>query len=132
MQAARPLRFLIVEHVAAMRTLLRDLLKSLGYPDAAEVESAVAALEKLREAAFDFVVADLDMPGDGAIELLRQLRADAKLARLPVLLVADRATKESVLAAAQAGASGCLVKPFTPAALQARIDRIVDRAPATA
>ena len=128
MHAHRALKFLIVEHVATMRTLIRDLLKDLGYPDAEPAEAVTGALEKLRTSAFDFVIADLDLPEGGALALIRAVRADAALARLPLLLVADRATREDVVAAAQAGANGCLVKPFTPALLQSRIDRIVERA----
>jgi two-component system, chemotaxis family, chemotaxis protein CheY len=132
MQARRPLRFLIVEHVGAMRALIRDLLKDLGHADVDQADNATAAWQKLREAPFDFVVADLDMPEAGTLALLRQIRGDATLARLPVLLVAEAATRETIVAAGEAGASACLVKPFTPAAFQARIDRIVDRATASA
>ena len=128
MHTHRALRFLIVEHVAAMRTLIRDLLKDLGYPDAEPAEGVAGAFEKLEASAYDFVIADLDLPEGGALALIRAVRADAVLARVPILLVADRATREDVVAAAQAGANGCLVRPFTPALLQSRIDRIVERA----
>jgi two-component system chemotaxis response regulator CheY len=132
MDASRPLRFLVVGSVASMRQLLRDLLKDIGQLDAEEADTGPAALVRLRESPFDFVIHDLDMPSSDALALLRSIRADDALARLPVLLVAERATRDDVLDAVKAGASGCVVKPFTRATLEAKVVRIVQRLSAVA
>lgn len=123
-------RFLVVEPLAPMRSLFRNLLKEIGYPDADESDNGDAALAKLRDERFDFVIVELRMPGIDGLEFLRRVRADDALKRLPVLLVADQATREDVIAAARAGASGCIVKPFTRAILEDRIESILGKAAA--
>ena len=123
-------RFLVVEPIAAMRSLFRNLLKEMGYAQADEADDGETALAKLKEAPVDFVIAEFRMhPMDG-LELLKRVRGDPAFARLPVLLVAEQATRDDVLAAARAGASGCIVKPFTRATLEDRIHAILDRAKA--
>jgi len=121
-------RFLVVEPIAAMRGLFRNLLKEIGYADIEDVDSGQAGLARLRERPFDCCIVELRMPGIDGLALLREVRADAALKRMPVLLVADQATREDVIAAAQAGASACVVKPFTRAILEDRIASILQRA----
>ena len=83
------------------------------------------ALTKLRGTKFDFVVSDLNMPNMNGFELLRQIRADAALKALPVLLVTAEAKKEDIVTAAQIGASGYIVKPFTKATLEEKLGKIL-------
>lgn len=117
-------RFLVVDDFATMRRILRNLLKELGYGNVDEAEDGVSALQKLRTQPFDFVVSDWNMPNMTGIELLRTIRADEQLKHLPVLMVTAEAKKENILAAAQAGASGYVVKPFTAAILDEKLKRI--------
>ena len=100
------MKFLIVDDFSTMRRIVRNLLKELGYNNADEAEDGVVALSKLRGGAFEFVVSDLNMPNMNGFELLRQIRADAELKHLPVLLVTAEAKKEDIVTAAQIGASG--------------------------
>jgi two-component system chemotaxis response regulator CheY len=58
------------------------------------------------------------------IELLRQIRADESLRHLPVLMVTAEARKENIIEAAQAGANGYVVKPFTAATLDEKLKKI--------
>jgi two-component system chemotaxis response regulator CheY len=81
----------------------------------------------LRSGSFDFVVSDLNMPNMNGFELLREIRADAALKSLPVLLVTAEAKKEDIITAAQAGASGYIVKPFTKATLEEKLGKIVQK-----
>jgi two-component system chemotaxis response regulator CheY len=60
-------------------------------------------------------------------ELLRQIRADDQLKHLPVLLVTAEAKKEDIVTAAQAGASGYIVKPFTKATLEEKLNKILQK-----
>jgi len=118
------LKFLVVDDFATMRRIIRNLLKELGFSNVDEAEDGVNALQKLRNEQFDFVVSDWNMPNMTGIDLLRSIRADDNLKRLPVLMVTAEAKKENIIAAAQAGASGYVVKPFTAATLDEKLKKI--------
>ncbi len=121
------MKFLIVDDFSTMRRIVRNLLKELGYQNAEEAEDGVDALSKLRGAKYDFVVSDLNMPNMNGFELLRTIRADAALKALPVLLVTAEAKKEDIVTAAQIGASGYIVKPFTKATLEEKLTKILGK-----
>ena len=89
-----------------------------------EAGDGVEALAKLRADKFDFVVSDWNMPNMTGIELLQAIRADARLKHLPVLMVTAEAKRENIIMAAQAGASGYVVKPFTAAKLDEKLMKI--------
>ncbi len=118
------LKFLVVDDFSTMRRIVRNLLKELGFANADEAEDGVVALQKLRAGAFDFVVSDWNMPNMTGIDLLRAIRADAALKHLPVLMVTAEAKKENIIEAAQAGANGYIVKPFTAATLDEKLNKI--------
>lgn len=121
------MKILIVDDFATMRRIVRNLLKELGYANAEEAEDGAAALSKLRSGEFEFVVSDLNMPNMNGFELLRQIRADDALKHLPVLLVTAEAKKEDIVTAAQIGASGYIVKPFTKATLEEKLNKILQK-----
>ncbi|HXC38781.1 MAG TPA: chemotaxis response regulator CheY [Burkholderiales bacterium] len=124
---ATAMKFLIVDDFSTMRRIMRNLLKDLGYHNADEAENGVAALQKLKSGRFDFVVSDVNMPNMNGFELLKTIRADANLKALPVLLVTAEAKREDIVSAAQAGASGYIVKPFTKATLEEKLNKIIER-----
>jgi two-component system chemotaxis response regulator CheY len=127
MSAATDMKFLIVDDFSTMRRIVRNLLKEIGYQNADEAEDGAMALAKLKDGAFDFVVSDLNMPNMNGFELLRSIRADAGLKSLPVLLVTAEAKKEDIITAAQIGASGYIVKPFTKATLEEKLNKIIEK-----
>ena len=118
------LRILVVDDFATMRRIIRNLLKELGFNNVDEAEDGVNALQKLRQGGFDFVISDWNMPNMTGIDLLRSIRADELLKELPVLMVTAEAKKENIIAAAQAGASGYVVKPFTAVTLDEKLKKI--------
>jgi two-component system chemotaxis response regulator CheY len=126
--SAAEIKFLIVDDFATMRRIVRNLLKEIGHQNADEAEDGQDALKKLRASAFDFVVSDVNMPNMNGFELLRQIRADDALKSLPVLMVTAEAKKEDIITAAQAGASGYIVKPFTKATLEEKLAKILKKA----
>ncbi|MDD4978894.1 MAG: chemotaxis response regulator CheY [Gallionella sp.] len=117
-------KFLVVDDFSTMRRIVRNLLKELGFVNVQEAEDGVDALAKLRSSEFDFVVSDWNMPNMTGLELLQNIRADAKLKHLPVLMVTAEAKKENIIQAAQAGASGYVVKPFTAATLDEKLKKV--------
>lgn len=121
------LRFLVVDDFATMRRIVRNLLQDLGYKHIDEAEDGQDALNKLRAGGFDFVVSDWNMPNIDGLELLKTIRTDAVMAKLPVLMVTAEAKKENIIAAAQAGANGYIVKPFTAATLEEKLGKIFEK-----
>jgi two-component system chemotaxis response regulator CheY len=119
------MKFLIVDDFSTMRRIVRNLLKEIGYANADEAEDGQAALAKLKSGSFEFVVSDINMPNMNGFELLTQIKADAALKHLPVLMVTAEAKKEDIVTAAQAGASGYIVKPFTKATLEEKVNKII-------
>jgi two-component system chemotaxis response regulator CheY len=118
------MKFLVVDDFSTMRRIIRNLLKELGFSNIHEAEDGKEALSKLRSESFDFVVSDWNMPNMTGIELLRAIRADAALKHLPVLMVTAEAKRENIIEAAQAGANGYVVKPFTAATLDEKLKKI--------
>jgi len=121
------LKFLIVDDFSTMRRIVRNLLKEIGHADADEAEDGVAALQKLRNGKFDFVVSDINMPNMNGFQLLNEIKGDDKLKHLPVLMVTAEARKEDIVMAAQGGAAGYIVKPFTKATLEGQLANIIKR-----
>ncbi len=121
------LSFLVVDDFTTMRRIVRNLLKELGFNNVEEAEDGQDALNKLRAGKFDFVISDWNMPNMDGLELLKNLRADEQFSTLPVLMVTAEAKKENIIAAAQAGASGYVVKPFTAAILEEKLGKIFEK-----
>jgi two-component system chemotaxis response regulator CheY len=126
-QAGPDMKFLIVDDFSTMRRIVRNLLKEIGYANADEAEDGVAALAKLKGGDFEFVVSDINMPNMNGFELLAAIRAEPTLKHLPVLMVTAEAKKEDIVMAAQTGASGYIVKPFTKATLEEKLTKIVQK-----
>jgi two-component system chemotaxis response regulator CheY len=125
--ADKNMKFLVVDDFSTMRRIVRNLLKELGFTNVDEAEDGVAALGKLKGSNFEFVVTDWNMPNMTGLELLKAIRADASLKHLPVLMVTAEAKKENIIEAAQAGASGYVVKPFTAATLEEKLNKVFER-----
>jgi len=118
------MKILVVDDFSTMRRIVRNLLKELGFSNVHEAEDGVDALRKLRAETFEFVVSDWNMPNMTGIDLLREIRKDDALKHLPVLMVTAEAKKENIIEAAQAGASGYVVKPFTAITLDEKLKKI--------
>jgi two-component system chemotaxis response regulator CheY len=121
------MKFLVVDDFSTMRRIVRNLLKELGYTNVDEAEDGQVALQKLQAGGFDFVVTDWNMPNMDGLQLLQAVRASDALKHLPVLMITAEAKKENIIAAAQAGASGYIVKPFTGATLSEKLQKIFDK-----
>ncbi len=121
------MKILVVDDFSTMRRIIKNLLRDLGFNNTQEADDGLTALPKLQAGDFDFLVTDWNMPGMQGIDLLKAVRADAKLSKLPVLMVTAEAKKEQIIEAAQAGVNGYIVKPFTAATLKEKIDKIFER-----
>ena len=121
------MKILVVDDFSTMRRIIKNLLRDLGFTNVSEADDGSTALPMLQNGDFDFVVTDWNMPGMQGIDLLREIRKDDKLKHMPVMMVTAEAKKEQILAAAQAGVNGYIVKPFTAATLKGKLDKIFER-----
>jgi len=120
-------KFLVVDDFSTMRRIVRNLLKELGYNNVDEAEDGIIALSKLKGGDFEFVVSDWNMPNMDGLTLLQTIRTTPELSSLPVLMVTAEAKKENIIAAAQAGANGYIVKPFTAVTLEEKLAKIFEK-----
>ena len=132
MSSTTDLKFLVVDDFSTMRRIIRGLLKEMGCNNVDEAEDGAVALNMLKNSRFDFVVSDINMPNMNVFELLKAVKADEGLKHLPVLMVTAEARKEDIVLAAQSGAAGYIVKPFTKATLEEKVAKIMQKLVATA
>ncbi|KAF0808630.1 Response regulator CheY [Alcanivorax sp. S71-1-4] len=123
----KDMSILVVDDFPTMRRIVRSLLKELGFNNVDEAEDGQEALSRLRSGHFEFVLSDWNMPNLDGLEMLKQMRADAALKDLPVLMITAEAKKENIIAAAQAGANGYIVKPFTAVTLEEKLNKIFQK-----
>jgi two-component system chemotaxis response regulator CheY len=121
------MKILVVDDFSTMRRIIKNLLKDLGFVNIQEADDGNTALPMLQQGEFDFVVTDWNMPGMQGIDLLKAIRADFNLKHIPVLMVTAEAKKEQIVAAAQAGVNGYVIKPFTAATLKEKLAKIFER-----
>jgi two-component system, chemotaxis family, chemotaxis protein CheY len=121
------MKILVVDDFPTMRRIVRNLLKELGYSNVDEAEDGMAGLARLRSGKYDFVISDWNMPNMDGLAMLKEIRGDATLTHLPVLMVTAESKKENIIAAAQAGASGYVVKPFTAVTLDEKLNKILEK-----
>ncbi|HEX7115025.1 MAG TPA: chemotaxis response regulator CheY [Steroidobacter sp.] len=129
---SKDMRFLVVDDFSTMRRIIKNLLHDLGYANVTEADDGQTALPMLQTGNFDFLVTDWNMPGMPGLDLLKAVRADPKLAKLPVLMLTAEAKREQIIEAAQAGVNGYVIKPFTAVTLKEKIDKILEQRAAQA
>ena len=132
MEVDKQMKILVADDFSTMRRIIKNLLNELGFTNIAEADDGSTALPMLKSGSFDYLVTDWNMPGMPGIELLKAVRADPQLAKLPVLMVTAEAKREQIVEAAQAGVNGYVVKPFTAETLKEKMDKTLERLAATA
>lgn len=127
--------FLVVDDFSTMRRIVIGLLKELGYSKFLEAEDGNLAYNTLNvpgASGIDFVVTDWNMPVMDGLQLLKKIRTTPHLKNIPVLMVTAEAKRENIIIAAQSGADGYIVKPFTAETLRTKIEKILARRDALA
>ncbi len=121
------MKILIVDDFSTMRRIIKNLLRDLGFTNTIEADDGQSALPLLKAGSIDFLITDWNMPGMTGIDLLKTVREDPNIKQIPVLMVTAEAKREQIIAAAQAGVNGYVVKPFTATVLKEKIDKIFER-----
>jgi two-component system chemotaxis response regulator CheY len=123
---SKEMKFLVVDDYSTMRRIVKNLLHDLGYANVTEADDGNTALPLLQNGSFDFLITDWNMPGMAGLDLLKAVRANEKLKKMPVLMLTAEAKREQIVEAAQAGVNGYVIKPFTAATLKEKIDKILE------
>ena len=123
------MKILVVDDFSTMWRIVRNLLVELGFsnPLIQEADDGESAITMLRSLPFDLVVTDWNMPNMTGIDLLRAIRAEESLKGMPVLMVTAENNRDQIIAAAQAGVNGYIVKPFTAVTLKEKLTKIFER-----
>ncbi len=125
---SKDMKFLVVDDFSTMRRIIKNLLHDLGYPNVSEADDGKTALPMLQQGGFDFLISDWNMPGMSGLDLIKAVRSDERLAKLPVLMLTAEAKREQIIEAAQAGVNGYVIKPFTAETLKEKLDKILGAA----
>ena len=123
---SKDMKFLVVDDFSTMRRIVKNLLNDLGYAHVTEADDGTTALPMLKNGEYDFLITDWNMPGMPGLELLKAVRSDGRLSKMPVLMLTAEAKREQIIEAAQAGVNGYVIKPFTAVTLKEKIDKILD------
>ncbi len=121
----KDVRFLVVDDFSTMRRIIKNLLHDLGYPHVAEADDGTTALPMLQTGGFDCLITDWNMPGMPGLELIKAVRADTRLAKMPVLMLTAEAKREQIVEAVHAGVNGYVIKPFTAETLKEKLEKIL-------
>ena len=121
------MKILVVDDFSTMRRIIKNLLRDLGFNNTSEADDGTSALPMLQNGTYEFLITDWNMPGMQGIDLLKAVRSDPKLAKLPVLMVTAESKRDQIVEAAQAGVNGYIVKPFTAVTLKEKIEKIFER-----
>ena len=125
MSARQQMRFLVVDDFSTMHRMIKSLLREFGYANVTEAEDGNAALFMLKSGYFNFLITDRNMPGMPGLEMLKHVRADARLAQLPLLMLTAEAKREQIVEGAHASVNAYVIKPFAAATLKETIAQIL-------
>ncbi len=121
MAVDKNMKVLIVDDYKTMLRILRNLLRQLGFMDVEEATDGSMALQKVQQHDFGLIISDWNMEPMTGLQLLREVRADAKLKHIPFIMVTAESKSENVIAAKEAGVSNYIVKPFNAETLKSKM-----------
>jgi two-component system chemotaxis response regulator CheY len=124
----KSMNVLIVDDYKTMLRIIRNLLKQIDFNNVEEASDGAEALGKLRTGHFGLVISDWNMQPMTGLELLQEVRQDAKLKTLPFIMITAESKTENVVAAKQAGVSNYIVKPFNAETLKEKIEKVLGNA----
>jgi two-component system, chemotaxis family, chemotaxis protein CheY len=128
MSLNKNMRVLIVDDYNTMLRIMRNLLRQLEFNNVEEATNGETALNALRREPFDLVISDWNMAPMTGLDLLRSVRGEEKLKRIPFIMVTAESKTENVVTAKQAGVSNYIVKPFNAETLRMKIESVFPKA----
>ncbi len=119
------INILIVDDSITIRRIIKNALKTVGFPDTIEAGNGKEALQKLTTDNIDFVITDWNMPEMNGLDFIKEVRANPVYSNIPILMITTRGTEHDVIEALQAKVNSYIVKPFTPQELKEKIEGIL-------
>ena len=116
---------LIVDDYKTMLRIVKNLLNQIGFTNVDEAEDGSAAMAKIRQKEYGLIISDWNMVPMTGLQLLQEVRADAKFKHIPFIMVTAESKTENVVAAKQAGVNNYIVKPFNAAVLKGKIATVL-------
>ena len=121
-------KILVVDDSATIRRMVMTALRTVADVSFDQAGTGLEAIERLAVAPVDLVVLDLNMPDVHGLEVLRFIRGHDSFRNVPVIVLTTRGDDDAREAAARAGATLYLTKPFTPDALAPSVRALLDQA----
>jgi two-component system chemotaxis response regulator CheY len=128
MSIDKAMNVLIVDDYKTMLRIIRNLLKQIDFHNVDEAGDGAEALARLRNGGYGLVISDWNMAPMTGLQLLQEVRADAKLKATPFIMITAESKTENVVAAKQAGVSNYIVKPFNAETLREKIEKVLAHA----
>jgi len=122
---------LVVDDYSNMRRITKSTLRRMGYTNILEADNGEVALRLAMSKKIDLIISDVNMPKMNGIELLQAVRSEPRIADLPFIVITGEADKEIILAAAKAKVSEYILKPYSPDILEAKINKVMNKASAS-
>jgi two-component system chemotaxis response regulator CheY len=124
MPAASSIKVMVVDDQASMRAMIRRALQDLGFKDVRDVGAASEALSTIRTDRVHLIISDYNMPEIDGLQFLELVRKDPVIGKTVFIMLTGSSDREVVQKAAALGVNNYLVKPFAPAALKEKIERV--------
>lgn len=124
MPAAAAIKVMVVDDQTSMRAMIRRALQDLGFKDIRDKGSATEALAAIKSDRVHLIISDYNMPEMDGLEFLEAVRKDEVIGKTVFIMLTGSADKEVVQKAAALGVNNYVVKPFAPAALKEKIERV--------
>lgn len=117
-------KVLVVDDMMTMRKLVVKICKEIGFTDITEAADGALAWQAISSATppFGLVISDWNMPNTTGLDLLKRVRADSKVSKLPFVMVTAEAEKHQIVEAVQSGVSNYVIKPFTAETLKEKLE----------
>lgn len=123
------MKIMVVDDMATMRKIIKNILSQLGFKNICEAEDGKKALADIKNAhaagePVEFIVSDWNMPEMTGLDLLNAVRSDETLKTTPFLMVTAEAEQGNIMLAVKSGVDNFIVKPFSAQVLKEKIDKI--------
>lgn len=125
MAVDKAMSILIVDDYKTMLRIIRNLMKQLGFNNVDEASDGADALNKLRQKSFNLIISDWNMEPMTGYELLKEVRSDEILKKIPFIMVTAESKTDNVIAAKKAGVNNYIVKPFNAATLKQKLSSVL-------
>ena len=125
MPSAKNLQVLLVDDQKSMRQLTRFSLEQIGIKAVTEAKSGEDALRAMQGSKFDLVISDWNMDGMDGLDLLKHIRSDPLVKKMPFIMATGQNSKENVMEAVNAGVNNYIVKPLSAEGLKKKIEAVI-------